>query len=169
MFAEFEKKAAALGYKFRSPIAHPSTVNAPNRKYIQQTKDNLSIERDVPVPTRYGNHLFCDIFKPQNMSATEKLAPIICFTPYGKQISMKFFSEHVLHATGIKPEHISEHAGFEAADPAVFCPRGYAVINADIPGLWFGEGKATFVSPLEAEAFADLIEVRLPNKWRIDV
>ena len=75
---------------------------------------------------------------------------------------MKFYSENVLHATGIKPEHISEHAGFEAADPAVFCPRGYAVINADIPGLWFGEGKATFVSPLEAEAFADLIEVNTP-------
>jgi len=157
MSAEFEKKAAALGYKFRSPIAHPSTVNAPERKYSHETKDNLSIERDVPVPTRYGTHLFCDIFKPAN--STDKLAPIICYTPYGKQQSMKFYSENLLHATGIKPEHISEHAGFEAADPAAFCPRGYAVINADIPGLWFGEGKATFVSPLEAEAFADLIEV----------
>lgn len=73
---------------------------------------------------------------------------------------MKFYSEHILHATGIHPDHISEYAGFEAADPAVFCPRGYAVLNVDVPGLWYGEGKASFVSPLEADAFYDLIEAK---------
>jgi predicted acyl esterase len=155
--SEFDRKAASLGIKFRAPLAHPSTVNAPERKYSKESKDGLVIERDVAVPTRYGNNMYCDIFRPEH--STAKLAPVICWTPYGKQQSMKFYSEHLLHATGIKPEHISEHAGFEAADPAVFCPRGYAVINCDIPGLWYGEGKATFTSPLEAEAFYDLIEV----------
>jgi uncharacterized protein len=47
----------------------------------------------------------------------------------------------------------------------VFCPRGYAVINADIPGLWYGEGNATFTSPLEAEAFYDLIEWAGTQAW----
>jgi len=166
---KFDQAAAALGLKFRPPLDHPSTVNAPERKYSKQITDNLIIERDVPVPTRYGTNIYCDIFRPANVvdNGTTSggggggggLAPIICWTPYGKQISMKFYSEHILHATGIKPEHISEYAGFEAADPATFCPRGYAVINADIPGLWYGDGKATFTSPLEAEAFYDLIEV----------
>lgn len=157
MAQEFDRKAAALGMKFRPPLAHPSTANAPPRKYTKETKDGLIIERDVAVPTRYGTHLFADLFRPAN--SNEKLAPILCYTPYGKQIGMKFYSEHILHATGIHPDHVSEYAGFEAADPAVFCPRGYAVLNVDIPGLWYGEGKASFVSPLEAEAFYDLIEV----------
>src|SRR5579871_1579388 len=137
---KFDKAAEKLGMKFRPPLDHPSTVNAPERKYTEETADGLLIQRDLPVPTRYGNNIYCDIFRPAN--SPKNLAPIICWTPYGKQISMKYFSEHILHATGIKPDHISKYAGFEAADPAVFCPRGYAVINADIPGLWYGEGKA---------------------------
>ena len=158
MSDKFDLRAQELGMKFRPPLAHPSTVNAPPRKYTQETKDGLLISRDVAIPTRYGNHLFADIFLPAGLG-TGKVAPIICYTPYGKQIGMKYYSEHILHATGIHPSHVSEYAGFEAADPIVFCARGYAVLNVDIPGLWYGEGKASFVSPLEAEAFYDLIEV----------
>jgi uncharacterized protein len=86
MAEEFDKKAAALGMKFRPPLAHPSTVNAPERKYVKETKDGLLIERDVAVRTRYGNNIYCDIFRPEHTK--EKLAPIICWTPYGKQQSM---------------------------------------------------------------------------------
>jgi uncharacterized protein len=87
MSTEFDKKASSLGMKFRPPLAHPSTVNAPQNKYLKETKDSLIIERDVAVPTRYGNNIYCDIFRPENEKG--KLAPIICWTPYGKQQSMK--------------------------------------------------------------------------------
>jgi hypothetical protein len=50
---------------------------------------------------------------------------------------MKYYSEH-LQATGIKPDHISKYAHFEAADPVMFCQRGQAIINCDIPGLQRG-------------------------------
>ena len=44
-------------------------------------------------------------------------------------------------------------------------PRGYAVINADIRGLWWSGGDATFVSPEEAEDFYDLIEWAGVQPW----
>ena len=110
MVDEFHRKAAGLGMKFRAPLAHPSTANAPPRQYRAVTKDGLDIEYDIPIPTRYGN-LFADIFRPSGSNT--KLAPIICYTPYGKQeryptnelsltTSMKFYSETLLHV----PSHL---------------------------------------------------------------
>ena len=125
-------------------------------KYVSERKDSLVIERDVTVPTRYGDHLFCDIFRPQ--SYLDKLFPIICYTPYGKQQRKKYFSENLLHATGVQPSHISEYARFEAADLAVFCPSGCSVINADIPGLWHGEGNQRLLLLLKQKY--------LPTSWR---
>jgi len=83
MSEEFRKRATALGMKFCAPLAHPSTVNAPSREYKAVTKDDLDIEYDVAVPTRYDNHLFADIFRPRGSS--EQLTPLTCYVPYGKQ------------------------------------------------------------------------------------
>lgn len=60
--------------------------------------------------------------------------------------------------SGVKPEHTSPLTTFEAPDPHYWVPRGSAIITADIPGTWYSRGRATYRSPEEARAFAELIE-----------
>jgi uncharacterized protein len=46
--------------------------------------------------------------------------------------------------------------------------HGYAIIVADCPGTWYGEGneaKVTYTSPEEAELFYDLIEWAGVQEW----
>jgi predicted acyl esterase len=40
---------------------------------------------------------------------------------------------------------------FEALDPVWRVPKGYAVINPDPRGTWYSEGRATYLSPGEAQ------------------
>ena len=46
---------------------------------------------------------------------------------------------------------MSEYCGFEAPDPAYWCPNGYVIINPDPRGSWGSEGDLTFMSQHEAE------------------
>ncbi|MBL4891969.1 MAG: CocE/NonD family hydrolase [Rhizobiaceae bacterium] len=43
--------------------------------------------------------------------------------------------------------------------------HGYAVINVDPRGTWHSEGRATYLSPEEAEDFADVIEWAGTRDW----
>ena len=56
------------------------------------------------------------------------------------------------------PGQLSGYAAFESPDPLYWTARGYAVVNADIPGSWHSGGNATFLSPEEAACGHDLIE-----------
>jgi len=66
---------------------------------------------------------------------------------------------------GVLPEHTSDYTAFEAPDPMYWTKHGYAIIVADCPGLWYGEGKVTYTSPEEAELFYDLIEWAGVQDW----
>jgi hypothetical protein len=50
------------------------------------------------------------------------------------------------------------YAAFEAPDPGFWVPRGYAVVHANVRGMWNSEGNATWLSPQDAEDYFDLIE-----------
>jgi hypothetical protein len=69
---------------------------------------------------------------------------------------------------GVLPEWTSDYTAFEAPDPLYWTKHGYAVIVADCPGTWYGEGnepKVTYTSPEEAEFFYDLIEWAGVQDW----
>ena len=67
--------------------------------------------------------------------------------------------------SGVLPEHTSDYTAFEAPDPLYWIKHGYAVIVADCPGTWYGDGKVTYTSPEEAELFYDLIEWAGVQDW----
>ena len=47
---------------------------------------------------------------------------------------------------------------FEAPDPLFWVGQGYAVVTIDFPGVWHAQSPAIYLSPEEAEAFADAVE-----------
>ena len=70
---------------------------------------------------------------------------------------------------------LSKYTVFEAPDPVVWCPRGYAIIVTDPRGCWNSEGgasnyyginvDATFQTPVEGADEYDLIEWAAKLDW----
>ena len=65
----------------------------------------------------------------------------------------------------VSGRQLSPCTAFESPDPVHWTARGYAVVNADIPGTWFSGGDATFLSPEEAACGHDLIEWAGTQSW----
>jgi putative CocE/NonD family hydrolase len=68
-------------------------------------------------------------------------------------------------SSGVRPEWNSPLTTFEAPDPEYWVPHGYAIVVAGIPGTWYSEGPATYLSPEEAGAYADLVEWAGTQPW----
>jgi predicted acyl esterase len=120
----------------------------------------MLIERDVAVRTRFGFDLYVDVFRPADGLPA---SPLIAWSPYGKHNPVPVGK--LYPNSGVLPEHTSDHTCFEAPDPAYWVPHGYAVINADSPGTWYSQGRATYLSPEEAAAYYDLIEWAGTQAW----
>jgi predicted acyl esterase len=148
--------------KFRAPRNAPESRGGAPPEYRRTVERGMIIERDVTVPTRFGFDLYVDIFRPESEAPA---APLIGWTPYGKHNPAPI--GRIYPASGVLPEHTSEYTIFEAPDPLYWIPHGYAIINADIPGTWNSKGKATYLSPEEAEAFYDLIEWAGVQPWSL--
>jgi uncharacterized protein len=120
----------------------------------------MIIERDVAVPVRGGITVFADVFRP----ADERPAPpLIAWSPYGKHADAPV--TRLYPDSGVAPGQLSAYTAFESPDPVYWTARGYAVVNADIPGTWHSGGNATFLSPEEAACGHDLIEWAAAQPW----
>ena len=120
----------------------------------------IIVHRDVAVPTRSGKIVWADLFLP----ADGAIAPAIAsWTPYGKSnpapIGKRF------PRSGVRDDQLSDLVSFEAPDPAYWVPQGYAVIAADMTGMWNSTGPAHFMAPEEAEDYYDLIEWIGTQPW----
>jgi predicted acyl esterase len=123
----------------------------------------MVIERDVPVQLRDGVTMYVDVFRPE----TEEPAPVLLeWGPYGKHFPA--FSIYArFPGCGVKLEWLEEdYVVFEGPDPTHWCPRGYAVVNADPRGTWHSEGDATFADQTqEATDCYDVIEWAADQAW----
>ena len=113
----------------------------------------MVIDRDVAVLTGSGATIRVDVYRPAD---GEPAAPIIGWSPYGKHNPAPI--GRIYPGSGVRPEWNSPLTTFEAPDPEYWVRHGYAIVIADIPGTWYSEGPATYLSPEEARAYADLIE-----------
>ena len=120
----------------------------------------MVIDRDVAVLTGSGATMWVDVYRP---AGGEAAAPIMGWTPYGKHNPAPI--GRIYPRSGVRPEWNSPLTTFEAPDPEYWVRHGYAVVIADIPGTWYSEGRASYLSPEEARAYADLIEWAGTQPW----
>ena len=147
-------------YLFRKPTGAPGDRGATPPRYRRETADGMIIERDVRVPVRDGVTVYADVYRP----ADERPAPpLIAWSPYGKHAGPQLPERYP--DGGVAPGQLSPYTAFESPDPAYWTARGYAVVNADIPGTWYSGGDATFLSPEEAWYGHDLIEWAGTQSW----
>lgn len=148
------------GYLFRAATGSPADRGATPPRYRVEMADGMIIERDVAIPVRGGVTVYADVFRP----ADERPAPpLIAWSPYGKHAGPQLPERYP--DGGVSPDQLSPYTAFESPDPVYWTARGYAVVNADIPGTWFSSGDATFLSPEEALCGHDLIEWAGTQGW----
>jgi len=151
----------AFDYVFRAAFATPGERGAPPPVYGRSIENGMTIERNVAVRMRDGVEIFADVFRPIDEGP---VPPIIAWTPYGKhQNGSGIYAANP--TCDVKPGQVSQYATFEAVDPLYWVPRGYAVVNVDIRGLYYSKGDATVVSPEEARDFYDTIEWAGTQSW----
>jgi len=148
-------------YLFRKPTGSPANRGAAPPRYRREDGPaGMIIERDVPVPVRGGVTVYADVFRP----ADERPAPpLIAWSPYGKHAGPQLPERYP--DGGVAPGQLSPYTAFESPDPVYWTARGYAVVNADMPGTWYSGGDATFLSPEEAWCGHDLIEWAGTQSW----
>lgn len=151
------------GYRerLRAPLNSPEFRGARERRHERIVADGMVIERDLRVPTRFGFDLWIDLYRPVDENA--KTPVLVAWTPYGKHDPAPLAT--LYPASGVKAEWMSDHTIFEAPDPVYWTARGYAVINAEVPGTWYAETDAGYFSPREAECHYDLIEWAGTQGW----
>src|SRR6266702_8083364 len=132
-----------VDYLFRTPTGSPADRGAPPPRYRREDgPPGMIIERDVAVTVRGGVTVYADVFRPADERPTP---PLIAWSPYGKHAGSQVTERYP--DGGVGAGQLSEYAAFESPDPVYWTARGYAVINADIPGSWHSGGNATFLSP----------------------
>ena len=141
------------GYLFRGPRSTPQARAGRPPEPRTETRPGMLIDRDVAVVTGSGATMRVDVYRPAGGAAA---APIVAWSPYGKHNPAPIGK--IYPGSGVRPEWNSPLTTFEAPDPEYWVPHGYAIVIADIPGTWYSEGPATYLSPEEAAAYADLIE-----------
>ncbi|MBV9382644.1 MAG: CocE/NonD family hydrolase [Streptosporangiaceae bacterium] len=150
-----------MPYMFRKPTGSPADRGAaPPRQRREAGPDGMIIERDVPVPARGGVTVYADVFRPADGGPAPAL---IAWSPYGKHAGPQLPERYP--DGGVASGQLSEYTAFESPDPVHWTARGYAVVNADIPGTWYSGGDATFLSPEEAWHGHDLIEWAGTRGW----
>ncbi|MEU6147467.1 CocE/NonD family hydrolase [Streptomyces sp. NPDC047081] len=147
-------------YLFRTPLSSPeSRGGVPPRDRLER-RPGMLIERDVAVEVAPGEHVYVDVYRPDNDAPA---APLISWSPYGKHNPAPIGV--IYPHSGVRPEHTSEITAFESPDPEYWVPHGYAIVLADIPGTWYSEGRATYCSPEEAQRYAALVEWAGTRPW----
>lgn len=148
-------------YRFRQPLNTPELRGARPRSYSREVTHNMIIERDVEIPTRFGYSLYADVFRP--VEEMVKAPSLLAWTPYGKHDPAPLAK--IYPASGVHADWLSNLTIFEAPDPVFWVGNGYAVVTIDIPGVWYAQSPAIYISPEEAQAFYDSVEWAGTRPW----
>lgn len=145
----------------QDPFACPTKPPLPPTDYARIEEDGLVFERNVPVKMRDGITIYVDIFRPAGSLGETDLGVLLAWSPYGKHGK----SANLWPPAGIVDGWNSRHTGFEAPDPAFWCPLGYAVVYPDPRGAWLSEGELRHNGVGEGEDCYDLIEWLGVQPW----
>ncbi|KAK4057268.1 hypothetical protein OIO90_001765 [Microbotryomycetes sp. JL221] len=121
-------------------------------------KEDLMIEHDVEIVVRDGTKLYADLYFPADLKPGQKCPYIVGWSPYGKKYSAVKMLPVTRWKCGIVPSDLSGFEKFEGADPAEFCPRGYAIASVDERGAGHSEGNVELMGQKTAEDGYDVIE-----------
>ena len=127
----------------------------------------MLVEQNAEVPMRDGAILRANVYRPD---ADARFPVLMTFGPYGKDVPLReFLQEAWDRLNQTYPEILAasscKHLVFERADPEVWVPDGYIIINVDSRGAGKSPGRLDPNSPAEFRDFYDAIEWAGTRPW----
>lgn len=130
--------------------------------------DSVLVRRDLAAPVRDGTVLRVNAVLPPGAG---RFPVLMSAHPYGKdnlpkrrgrryRVSVQY---RMLRQT--QRVRFSALTGWEAADPAWWAARGFAVVSCDLRGAGTSDGEAALLSDQEGEDVCDLIEWAAAQPW----
>lgn len=148
-----------VGFKPRKEIL-PKGWNGFNSRPLSE---DMLVEHDVGIKVRDGCTLYCDIFRPPNI--TDRVPAIVCWSPFGKKHNGIGMMKKIPWGVGVPQGCLSGLERFEGPDPAEYVPRGFAVVNVDARGAGDSEGSIVIMGSQEGEDGHDVIEGLAKMEW----
>lgn len=127
---------------------------------VYEAMPGIICEQDVPVKMRDGAIIYCDIYRPSNVS--EKIPAIVSWSWFGKRPGEGMSEWQIM---GVPPHTVSKLAKFESPDPAYWCYQGYAVANVDVRGSGHSEGNVHMFTHQDREDGYDFVEWLATQHW----
>ncbi|KAM0753454.1 alpha/beta-hydrolase [Meredithblackwellia eburnea MCA 4105] len=124
----------------------------------RQLTSDIVLEHDVEIVVRDGTKLYADLYYPHGLKEGEKVPFIVSWSPYGKKYSATLMLPVCTWKCGVLPKDISGFEKFEGVDPAIWCPKGYAIASVDQRGSGHSEGNICIMGPQDNEDAYDVIE-----------
>ncbi|KAM0789209.1 hypothetical protein ACM66B_000054 [Microbotryomycetes sp. NB124-2] len=121
-------------------------------------KSDIILEHDVEIVVRDGTKLYADLYYPADLPEGEKVPFVVGWSPYGKKYSAINMLPVTKWKCGIIPSDCSGFEKFEGLDPAVWCPKGYAIASVDERGAGHSEGDVELMGLKTAQDGYDVIE-----------
>ncbi|HEY1980922.1 MAG TPA: CocE/NonD family hydrolase, partial [Xanthobacteraceae bacterium] len=141
-----------------------------DRKSHQQrseTRDDMHIDWDVPIPMDDGLVLRADVFRPL---AAGRYPVILSYGPYAKGLAFqdgypsawqRMVEKHPDVAAGSS----NLYQSWEVVDPEKWVPHNYACVRVDSRGCGVSPGFIDHFSPRETKDFYDCIEWAGGEPW----
>ncbi|KIH93623.1 hypothetical protein SPBR_04165 [Sporothrix brasiliensis 5110] len=127
---------------------------------------DIRLDHDVEIVVRDGARLYIDVYRPEGSGdTTEKVPAILGWSPYGKKYSSLDMLPMTVWHSCVKRSDLSGLEKFEGLDPAVWCPKGYAVVSVDARGAGNSDGHICVLGSQDAEDMYDVIEAVAALPW----
>jgi hypothetical protein len=133
-----------------------------------EIRDGMRIDWDVPIPMDDGIVLRADVFRP---TGDTRVPVVMNMGPYGKGVRFQdhhfapLWHELIERHPEILAESSGEYLTWEAVDPEIWVPAGYAVVRVDSRGAGSSPGVLDVFSARETEDLAACIEWAGTRSW----
>ncbi|MDR1902133.1 MAG: CocE/NonD family hydrolase [Treponema sp.] len=134
-------------------------LSAPFNQRVYEVEPGILCEQDIPVKLRDGITIYCDIYRPRELTG---IPALVSWSFYGKRPGESLSEWQIM---GVPPGTVSEMSKFESPDPGFWCRHGYAVVNVDSRGAGRSGGDATVMDKQDGEDGYDFIEWLAAQWW----
>ena len=164
----FDGEPVEVLYRHSEPMDTPKTFPLPGAGYYpplnprSYVDDGISVDQDVEVVLRDGTIIYVDVYR--DAASTElELPTILAWCWFGKRPGDEAAEEWTTH--GVPCGSHSKMVKFEGPDPAFWCKKGYAVVNADPRGAGHSQGRLVLWGKQDGEDGHDAIEWIAAQPW----
>jgi len=134
-------------------------LSAPFNQRVYEVEPGIICEQDVPVKLRDGAKIYCDIYRPKDMT---NIPALVSWSFYGKRPGESLSEWQIM---GVPPGTVSTMSKFESPDPGYWCKNGYAVANVDSRGAGRSDGDVNVMDYTDGEDGYDFVEWLAAQWW----